>query len=90
MLIEREKHPELYVDYENLFEETLYELYEEIAELEANPKRSEGKCSHLSKGKQLRLKVLLTTILTHDFTHTLSKHPISCSDIGDIIDRYDF
>lgn len=33
---------------------------------------------------------MLTTILTHDSTHALSKHLISCSDIGDAIDRYDF
>ena len=46
--------------------------------------------SVLSKDKQLRLRVLLTTILTNDTAHALSRHPISCSDIGDIIDRYDF
>jgi hypothetical protein len=90
VLNEKRSKPTLYEHYENLFEETLYELYDEISDLELEGKKSTNKCSELSKDKQLRLKVLLTTILLHDPSHIASQNPLSCSDIGDVVDRYDF
>ncbi len=44
----------------------------------------------MPKDKRLRLKTLLATILINDGFHRSSKNTLSCSDIGDIIDRYDF
>lgn len=89
VLLERRKRPQLYVDYQHLFEETLYGLFEQLSKLAADPSFI-CKCSSLSRDKQLRLRVLLTTILLHDASHRASHSPPTCSDIGEIIDCYDF
>ena len=44
----------------------------------------------MSRNQQLRLQVLLATILLRDPKHKLAQEAPSTSDIGDVIDRYDF
>ncbi len=62
-------------------------MYDEI---NATENISNKKISGLLKDKQLRLNVLLTTILITDSRLTLAKELPNCNEIGDVVDRYDF